>query len=269
METLRIVIADDHDILRTGLRALLEEQPGWSVVEARNGKEALAHIVKTNPQVAILDIQMPGFSGLEVAREITKKGLKTRILILTVHESDSLVREVIEAGARGYILKSDAARDLVTAVEAVRYNKTFFTAKVAEMLLDGYLKKGSQPETDPSATRLTSRQREILKLFAEGKTSKEAAEALGMSPKTVETHRVNMMRRRNCHSATELIRYAVRNKNHRTLRALRVDVVPCVVHDVNRHPPFCDLRPTSLTLGFPEPLIQLTFRIRSTLVYGN
>src|SRR5215472_2142308 len=141
METLRIVIADDHDILRTGLRALLEEQPGWSVVEARNGKEALARIVKTNPQVAILDIQMPGFSGLEVAREITKKGLKTRILILTVHESDSLVREVIEAGARGYILKSDAARDLVTAVEALRYNKTFFTAKVAEMLLDGYLKK--------------------------------------------------------------------------------------------------------------------------------
>jgi DNA-binding NarL/FixJ family response regulator len=214
MEPLRIVLADDHPVVRQGLRSLLELQPGWRVAgEAANGKEAVKKVLETKPDVTILDIQMPLLNGLEAAREIIKSGSKTRILILTIHESDVVIREVLDAGARGYVLKSDAARDLVAAVEALQHNKTFFTSKVAEMVLDGYLKKVKNPtETEPAASRITPRQREILKLFAEGKTSKEVAVALGMSIRTVETHRSNILQRLNCHSLSELVRYALRNR---------------------------------------------------------
>lgn len=163
--------------------------------------------------MAVLDFQMPVVNGLEAARQIAKRGLKTRILVLTMHESDTLVREMLDAGVRGYILKSDAARDLASAVEALRYNRTFFSAHIQEMVLDGYLKTMKKPaDTESSASRLTPRQRDVLKLFAEGKTSGEAAAALGMSIETAETHRAALMRRLNCHSITDLVRYAVRNK---------------------------------------------------------
>jgi DNA-binding NarL/FixJ family response regulator len=150
---------------------------------------------------------------LEAARQIIKNDAHAKILILTMHESDPLIREVLDAGARGYVLKSDASRDLVTAVNAVRSNKTFFTAKVAQVVLDGYLdKKPRKEEPAPAShTRLTPRQREIVQLLAEGKSSKEVAVALGLSVKTAETHRANIMRRLDCHSISELVRYAVRN----------------------------------------------------------
>jgi DNA-binding NarL/FixJ family response regulator len=211
MGTLRLVVADDHEVVRRGLRRLLETQPGWEVVaEAADGKEALKKVLETNPDVTMLDIRMPSLNGLEVAREIIKSGSKTRILILTIDESDAMICAVLDAGARGYVLKGDATRDLVTAVQALRDGKTFFTSMVQEMILSGFLKKAAKTSELP-ASRLTAGQRKILKLLAEGKNSQEAAESLGISVKTVETQRTNMMRRVNCHSLSELIRYAIRN----------------------------------------------------------
>jgi DNA-binding NarL/FixJ family response regulator len=191
----------------------LEGQPGWTVVaEAADGKETVEKVLEMNPDVALLDIQMPTLNGLEAAREIVKSGSKAKILILTMHDSDSLIREMLDLGAKGYVLKSDAARDLVAACAAVHHNKTFFTAKVAEMILDGYLRKRKNPdESESSGTRLTLKQREILKLLTQGKSSKEMAVALGISAKTAEKHRANIMQRLKCHSISELVRYAVRN----------------------------------------------------------
>jgi len=213
MEALRLLIADDHEIVRKGLRSLLESQPGWQVTaEASDGREAVEKAKELKPDITVLDIGMPALNGLEAARQMIKNDARAKILILTMHESDPLIREVLDAGARGYVLKSDAGRDLVTAVNAVRSNKTFFTAKVAQIVLDGYLdKKPKKQEPDAAHSRLTPRQREIVQLLAEGKSSKEVAVALGLSVKTAETHRANIMRRLDCHSVSELVRYAVRN----------------------------------------------------------
>ena len=213
MESLRLLVADDHEIVRKGLRAILEAQPGWQVTaEASDGREAVAKAKELKPDVTVLDISMPSLNGLEAARQILKNDSRSKILILTMHESDPLIREVLDVGARGYVLKTDASRDLVTAVTAVRSNKTFFTAKVAQMVLEGYLDKKSRKDpVGASNGRLTPRQREIVQLLAEGKSSKEVAVALGLSVKTAETHRANIMRRLDCHSVSELVRYAVRN----------------------------------------------------------
>jgi DNA-binding NarL/FixJ family response regulator len=215
MESLRLLVADDHEIVRKGLRSILEAQPGWQVTaEASDGREAVEKAKELKPDVTVLDIGMPSLNGLEAARQMLKNDSRAKILILTMHESDPLIRDVLDAGARGYVLKTDASRDLVTAVNAVRSNKTFFTAKVAQMVLDGYLDQGpkkEKPQTEAAKTRLTPRQREIVQLLAEGKSSKEVAVELGLSVKTAETHRANIMRRLDCHSVSELVRYAVRN----------------------------------------------------------
>jgi DNA-binding NarL/FixJ family response regulator len=213
MDEMRLLVADDHELVRTGLRTLLEKQPGWKVeAEAADGRDAVAKAIELKPDVAVLDISMPHLNGLEATRQIAKEARGTKVLIITMHESDPLIREVLDAGAKGYILKSDAGRDIVTAVEALRRNKTFFTSKVAQIVLEGYLKK-EQPTEDCRSRRerLTPRQREIVQLIAEGKSSKEVAVALGLSVKTAETHRANIMRRLDCHSVTELVRYAIRN----------------------------------------------------------
>jgi DNA-binding NarL/FixJ family response regulator len=156
---------------------------------------------------------MPSLNGLEAARQIVKSVAQTKVLMLTVHDSDPLIKQVLEAGARGYLLKSDAGRDVVTAVDALRRNKTFFTPKVAQIVLDGYLDKSPKESTNEEGGRsgLTRRQVEILQLLAEGKSTKEVASALGLSVKTAETHRANIMRRLDCHSVTALVRYAIRN----------------------------------------------------------
>jgi len=213
MDTLRLLVADDHEIVRKGLRSILEQQPGWQVAgEAKDGRETVAKAKELKPDVIVVDISMPSLNGLEATRQMLKEDAKTKVLILTMHDTDPLIREVLDAGARGYVLKSDASRDLVTAVEAVRRNKTFFTARVAQMVLEGYLDKKTRatPSENPQ-TRLTPRQREIVQLLAEGKSSKEVAVVLGLSVKTAETHRANIMRRLECHSVSELVRYAVRN----------------------------------------------------------
>lgn len=210
----RLLVADDHEIVRKGLRALLEAEPGWEVAaEAVNGKDAVEKAQQVKPDVAILDISMPLLNGLEAARQILKSVERTKVLVLTVHDSDPLIQQVLEAGARGYVLKSDAGRDLVVAVDALRRNKTFFTPKVAQMVLEGYLDKNPKGAANPEGGRfrLTSRQKEIVQLLAEGKSSKEVASALGLSVKTAETHRANIMRRLDCHSVTALVRYAIRN----------------------------------------------------------
>jgi len=214
MGAVRMLIADDHEIVRRGLRALLEAQPGWEVAaEAADGRDAVEKAKLVKPDITILDISMPALNGLEAARQIVKSVAQTKVLVLTMHDSDPLIQQVLEAGARGYLLKSDAGRDLVTAVDALRRNKTFFTPKVAQMVLDGYLDRSPKESTDDenSSFRLTHRQMEILQLLAEGKSTKEVASALGVSVKTAETHRANIMRRLDCHSVTELVRYAIRN----------------------------------------------------------
>jgi DNA-binding NarL/FixJ family response regulator len=213
MMGVRLLLADDHEIVRKGLRALLEGEPGWEVAaEVADGRDAVDKTRELKPDVAILDISMPLLNGLEAARQIVKDGSQTKVLVLTMHDSDPLIQQVLEAGARGYLLKSDAARDLVTAVDALRRNKTFFTPKVAQLVLEGYLDKNPKEAfTDGGCFRLTTRQREIVQLLAEGKSSKEVASALGVSVKTAETHRANIMRRLDCHSVTALVRYAIRN----------------------------------------------------------
>ena len=160
--------------------------------------------------MAILDISMPALNGIDAAMQIAKLSPRTKVLILTVHESDHLSRKALDAGAHGYILKTDAAIDLITAVSSLLSNKTFFTPKIAQMVLNGYLGKGPTA-TEDTSLQITLREREILQLLAEGKHSKGVATALAISVKTVETHRSNILRKLHCHSVADLVRYAVRN----------------------------------------------------------
>ena len=209
----RILIADDHEIVRRGLRALIESQANWEVVgEAVTGREAVELARRFVPQVAVLDVSMPEMNGLEATRQILKALPQTEVLILTMHESEQVVREVLDSGARGYVLKSDAGRDLISAVEALRQRRPFFSSRVSEMLLQNYRGRQERPIAgDPPRSRLTAREREIVQLLAEGKTNKEVASSLNISIKTAETHRTNIMNKLDLHSVTELVRYAVRN----------------------------------------------------------
>lgn len=211
MSELRILVADDHEVVRQGVRALLETRPGWKVCdEAYDGRDAVEKAAKSLPDVVILDIGMPGLNGFEAARQIRKASPKSEVLILTMHESEQIVREVLASGARGYVLKSDAGRDLVTAVDALSRHNTFFTTSVAEMVLQKYLEGKQGVETKEPST-LTPREREVVQLLAEGKSNKEVASTLDISVKTAETHRTNIMRKLDCHSMSDLVRYAIRN----------------------------------------------------------
>jgi DNA-binding NarL/FixJ family response regulator len=208
---LRILIADDHEVARRGIRSLLEAHPGWEICgEAKDGREAVESANKLKPDLVLLDIGMPRLNGLDAARQILATCPETRILILTMHDSDQVVRDVLAVGARGFLLKSDAGRDLVAAVEALQHQRTFFTTKVAQMVLDGYLHVNH--ETDRQTRHiLTPREREVIQLLAEGRTTKEVAVTLNLSVKTAETHRTNLMRKLDLHSVADLTRYAVRN----------------------------------------------------------
>lgn len=211
MSDLRILIADDHEVARQGIRSLLEAHAGWEVcAEARDGREAVALAAKLKPEILLLDIGMPNLNGLDAARQILAIMPEARIMILTVHDSDQVVREVLAAGARGFLLKSDTGRDLVTAVEALQHRRTFFTPKVAQMMLEGYLRPHNESETSSQCV-LTPREREVIQLVAEGKSTKEVATALNLSVKTAETHRTNLMRKLDLHSVADLTLYAVRN----------------------------------------------------------
>ena len=210
------MVADDHDLVRRGLKMLLESHAGWKVIaEAHSGREAVTMAEELRPDIAIMDISMPELNGIEAARKIKKISPNTEMLILSMHHTDQLVREIIETGAKGYIIKSDSDRSLVAAVEALAIHKPFFTSCATEIMLESIRNRGTTPVTEVPQTvrdRLTPREREIVQLLSEGKSSKEVAVILGISVKTSETHRANIMRKLEIHSVSQLVRYAVRNQ---------------------------------------------------------
>lgn len=212
MSHVRILIADDHELIRRGLVSALADRPEWSIVgEAANGRQACELAARLAPEIAVLDLTMPELNGLDAARQIRISTPKTRILIVTAHESEQLIREVLEAGAMGYVLKSDAGRVLVQAIEALLEERPFFTSKVARFVLEGYLRHGEQSASQ-LALGLSPRERQVVQLLAEGNNNKEVARTLQLSVKTVETHRSNIMRKMEFGSLPDLVRYAIRNK---------------------------------------------------------
>lgn len=209
MSTARILVADDHELVRDGIKTRLEKQEGWTICgEAVNGREAVRLAQQLTPDVAILDIGMPELNGIDAAALIRKSSPQTEVLILTLQESEQQVRAALYAGARGYMLKTDAGRLLIEAVNALLQHQPFFSGKVAGQLLNGYL---APVDASAPVLRLTRREREIIQLIAESKSNKDAARALGVSVKTIDAHRSNIMRKLNLHSAAELVRFAIRN----------------------------------------------------------
>ena len=208
---LRILIADDHAVVRAGLRALLESREGWQVcAEALDGRDAVEQVAKHKPDIAILDIGMPLLNGVEVARRVRKTSPATEVLILTMHQSDDLVQQVVEAGAHGYILKDEADRVLLAAVDALRQHKSYFSNRVSSAAETGDPETSDASKT--SRSRLTPREREILQLLAEGKSNKDVANLLGISVNTAEAHRANIMVKLDVRSLADLVVYAIRNK---------------------------------------------------------
>jgi DNA-binding NarL/FixJ family response regulator len=214
MKKTRILLVDDHHVVRRGVAGVIEDaRPEWEVCgEASTGREAVAAAASLKPDVVVMDISMPDMNGLEATREILKNNPGIEVLILSVHESDQIVHDVLAAGARGYILKQDAGTELIAALEAVRLHRVFFTARVSEVVLSGYLGRAAAG-TPPDApfSRLSPRELQIVQLVAESKSNKEVSNLLHLSVKTVESHRAHIMEKLGIHSVTELVRYAIRN----------------------------------------------------------
>jgi DNA-binding NarL/FixJ family response regulator len=211
MKSARIILADDHAMVRRGVAESIAEVSGWVVVaQAEDGREAVELVAKHKPDLAILDLTMPELNGLDATRQILAIQPDIKILILTGHESEQLVREVLGAGAQGYVLKSDASRTLLAAVEALLDGQPYFTSKVARLVLEGFLR--ALPQAAAGQEPLSPREREIVQLLAEGHSNKEVARTLDISVKTAETHRSNIMRKMEFDSISDLVRYAVRNK---------------------------------------------------------
>jgi DNA-binding NarL/FixJ family response regulator len=209
---LRIVVVDDHAVVRRGVRALLESRADWKVVaEATTGREALDAVKRHRPEIVVMDISLPELNGLDATRQIVQESPQTEVLVLTMHHSEELARDVLKAGARGYVLKSDADESLIAAVDALRQHKPFLTSGVTEFMLDGFLRNMSVPDLS-TRDPITPREREIIQLLTEGLSNKEAAARLGISVKTIEAHRANIMRKLRLRSVTDLVRYAIRNK---------------------------------------------------------
>jgi len=210
---LRILIADDHSVVRRGLRAVLESHKDWRVcAEAANGTEAVELAKRFKPDVAVMDISMSELNGVEATRRIQKVSPKTEVLVLSMHESELLLRQTLEAGARGYILKDDGDQNLLSAVEAVHKHERYFSPKIRRAIEAGRVHLDLENEDTTTRERLTPREREIIQLLAEGKSNKEAAALLDISVKTVETHRAHIMLKLDLHSITDLVHYAIRNQ---------------------------------------------------------
>jgi DNA-binding NarL/FixJ family response regulator len=211
---LRILIADDHEVVRRGLITLLQTHEGWEICgEAKDGREAVNMARELRPDVVVLDVGMPNLNGLAATRQLVQLEPQPKVIVLTITDSDEVIRESLQAGARGFVLKSDAARDLVTAVEALQRGRMFFTPRVNEMVLAGFLDQGVQtaPGEAPRLPKLTPREHEVVQLLAEGKSSKEVASLLNLSTKTAETHRSNIMRKLGFHSIRDIVVYAIKN----------------------------------------------------------
>src|SRR5580704_11764406 len=209
----RILIADDHEVVRRGLCTLLQSHEGWEICgEATDGRAVVEKAKELKPDVVIVDVGMPSLNGLAATRQLVQQDPNCKVIVLTITDSDQVIREALDAGARGFVLKSDAARDLVAAVEALQRNRMFFTPRVNDMVLAGFLDRGNGARnTPPRLPHLTPREREVIQLLAEGKSSKEVASVLNLSTKTAETHRSNIMRKLGFHSIRDLVVYAVKN----------------------------------------------------------
>ena len=210
MKPIRILIADDHEVVRQGVRAVIEGQPGWVVCgEAASGREAVAKAIDLQPDIVVLDVSMPELNGLEATRQI-RRVVASKIIVLSVHESDQVVTDVLDAGAQGYVLKTDAGQILVEAIRTLLGGKDFFTERV-----HGITDRRTtiRPPAERRALgRLTPREREVVQLLSEGKSNKEIGVVLGMATKTAETHRAHIMAKLELHSMSDLVRYAIRNR---------------------------------------------------------
>jgi DNA-binding NarL/FixJ family response regulator len=212
---LRILIADDHDLIRRGLRILLESRPGWTVcAESSTGRDAVAKAEELRPDIVILDVRMPELNGIDAGQRIVKALPGTEVLIVSADYTDHLIRRILAAGLRGYIVKSDSDRDLITAVQSLADGKAFFTPLATELMVTSLNHGGATGGASAASLRdrLTSREREIVQLICEGKSSKEISTDLGISVKTAESHRANIMQKLEIHSVTEIVRYAIRNQ---------------------------------------------------------
>jgi two-component system response regulator NreC len=211
MNTIRILLADDHTVVRKGLCLLLESHPGFKVIaEASNGREAVTLAELHKPDVAVLDVAMPLLNGIEAGRQISEKLPETAIVFLSMHSDEGYVLKALKSGAKAYLLKDSAEYDLINAIQAVSEGKAFFSPSISRMLVEDYMRQMREREVEDSYELLTTREREILQLFAEGKAAKEVASILDLSVYTVETHRSNIFQKLNLHSVAELILYAVR-----------------------------------------------------------
>lgn len=211
MTPVRIVLADDHTIVRNGLRLVLERQPDFIVVgEASNGREAIEVVNRESPGVAVLDIGMPILNGIEACRRIAAEKPATAVMILSMHSDEAYILRALKAGARAYLLKDSAETDLIQAIRAVCAGKAFFSPAVSKVLADDYLRQVQHHGVEDPYDLLTARERELLQLIAELKSTKDIASLLGVSPHTVDTHRANLMQKLNVHSIPELVLYAIR-----------------------------------------------------------
>jgi DNA-binding NarL/FixJ family response regulator len=212
MAEIRVIIADDHEIVRQGVRNLIQSEKDMEICgEAISGRDAVELAARLNPDVAILDISMPGLNGIEATRQILKSSPKVRVLMFTMHEAEQLVHEVFGAGAKGYLLKSDAGRHLISAVRMVASGSHYFSSRLSEVIFESFLRRDVPHRPVDSQQKPSAREREIIQLLAEGKSNKEVAAVLGISVKTAETHRAAVMRKLGLHSISELVRYAIRN----------------------------------------------------------
>jgi DNA-binding NarL/FixJ family response regulator len=213
MKNVRILIVDDHDVVRKGLRAVISAHEGWEVCgEAGTGAGAVTLALQEKPDVIIMDIHMPDLNGLDAAQAILAQLPSTQVLILSAHESESLIRRMLASGARGYVLKADICEDLISAVESICKGRLYFTSSVSDFVLNEYKAGVLQSSDTPQRTGLTAREREVLQRLAEGRGNKEIATSLGISVRTVESHRANLMSKLKAHSLSDLVRWAVQNE---------------------------------------------------------
>jgi DNA-binding NarL/FixJ family response regulator len=211
MGELRVLLGDDHTVLRQGLRKILEERRDWRVVaEAGNGRDAVREALALNPDVAVLDIGMPLLNGIEATRQIARRAPSVRVLILSMHSDQAYVTQAVQAGARGYLLKDSAAAELIEAIAAVSTGKSFFSPAVAQVVFNDYVRSLTDKGITDPYDLLSEREREVLQLVAEGRSSKEIAELLSISPATVETHRAHLLQKLRLHNTVEVVRYATR-----------------------------------------------------------
>jgi DNA-binding NarL/FixJ family response regulator len=211
VDELRVLLGDDHTVLRQGLRKILEDRRDWRVVaEAGNGRDAVREAIELNPDIAVLDIGMPLLNGIEATRQIVRRAPAVRILILSMHSDQAYVTQAVQAGARGYLLKESAGSELIAAIAAVAAGKTFFSQAVAQVVFDDYVRSLTERGITDRYDALSEREREVLQLVAEGRSSKEIADVLSISPATVETHRTHLLQKLGLRNTAEVVRYAAR-----------------------------------------------------------